>query len=197
MIFWELCCLQDSSATLSPQPLITDKLTGVEKLCTGNSLPLFSVCKLVSLHASVRHSCPHACECMCFSACVHASGSAVSVAAARWQLKLSQPALCCSAASSQTSTQPQNSCFTSQNVCAARWWIQTLWCHPHLLMSPQPARPCEGSPDCIRQMDVAQTEERSRHIFSDRCCRSAAAESSLLSDKGHHRPFSDYLALLQ
>lgn len=109
----------------------------------------------------------------------------------------SPPSLCCSAASSQTSTQAQSSCFTSQNVCAARWWIQTLWCHPHLLMSPQPARPCEGSPDCIRQMDVAQTEERSRHIFSDRCCRSAAAESSLLSDKGHHTPLSDYLALLR
>lgn len=63
--------------------------------------------------------------------------------------------------------------------------------------APQPARPCEGSPDCIRQMDVAQTEERSCHIFSDRCCRSAAAESSLLSDKGHHTPLSDYLALLR
>lgn len=53
---------------------------------------------------------------------------------------------------------------------------------PHLLTSPQSARPRAESPDCIKQMDVAETAGKVSSCLSDRCCRPAAvaAASSLL-----------------
>lgn len=90
---------------------------------------------------------------------------------------------CCRCASLETLISSQKSSFMRRNFarhCVAMIPTSLKWFH--LLMSPQPALPHEGTLDCTEQMDAAETRRRSCS-FSDMCCGSTGvwALSSLLN----------------